>query len=225
MAYLMRGALMEYGSDFMGPLPNVIIFQFNPENLTRNIQIPQRPTGASARETSQAGEVPVEKITLTAHFNAADQLGQDKPLARLAGIGPQLAALEKMVHPKGMLSGLIGKAIDAIGDAILGGSGTDTEAVQPIPREAFPRILFLWGLTRVLPVIIDSMSITEKQFDNMLNPVQAEVSIGLSVINIDPCSDDWLGKGAQEYSNLAKDALAVANLANTVEQVVDLIPF
>lgn len=225
MVYLMRGALIEYGSDFMGPLPNVVIFQFNPESLTRNIEIPQRPTGASARETSQAGEVPVEKITLTAHFNAADQLNQNKPLARLAGIGPHLAALEKMVHPKGKLSGLIGEAIDAIGDAILGSRGTDAEAVQPIPREIFPRILFLWGLTRVLPVIIDSMSITEKQFDHVLNPVQAEVSLGLSIINVDPCSDDWVGKGAQEYSSLAKDALAVANLANTAEQVIDLIPF
>jgi hypothetical protein len=225
MAYLMRGALIEYGSDFMGPLPNVVIFQFNPENLTRNIQIPQRPTGASARETSQAGDVPVEKITLTAHFSAADQLGQNKPLARLAGIGPQLAALEKMVHPKGKLTGLIGKAVDAIGAAIGDSNVTNAEAVQPIPREAFPRILFLWGLTRVLPVIIDSMNITEKQFDALLNPVQAEVSVGLSVINVDPCSDDWVGKGAQEYSNLAKDALAMANLANTVEQVVDLIPF
>ena len=73
MAYLLRGALIEYKSDFLGPLPNVVIFQFNPESLTRNLQIPSRPTGATSRETNQAGEVPVEKITLTAHFSAADR--------------------------------------------------------------------------------------------------------------------------------------------------------
>ena len=49
MPYLLKGALIEYGSDFLGPIPNVVIFQFNPESMTRNIQIPPRPTGASRR--------------------------------------------------------------------------------------------------------------------------------------------------------------------------------
>ena len=46
MAFLLKGALIEYGSDFLGPLPNVVIFQFNPEQVTRTLEIPQRPTGA-----------------------------------------------------------------------------------------------------------------------------------------------------------------------------------
>lgn len=224
MPYLLKGALIEYGSDFLGPIPNVVIFQFNPESLSRNIQIPTRPTGATSRETGQAGEIPVEKITLTAHFSAADKLGSNNILARALGIGPQLAALEQMVHPSAKISGLIGEAIDAIGDAIFGGDD-DSAPTQPIPRENYPRILFIWGLTRVLPVIIESMSITEQQYDNILNPVQAEVALGLSVIAIDPCSDDVVAKGALEYSNLAKEAKAIANLANTAQQVVDLIPF
>ena len=223
MPYLLRGALIEYGSDFLGPLPNVVIFQFNPETLTRNIQIPPRPTGVSSRETSQAGDIPVEKITLTAHFNAADQLNTNNPLARAFGIGPWLAALEKMVHPAGKISGLIGKAIDAIGDAISHGGKKNPR--QPIPREKYPRILFIWGLTKVLPVIIESMSITERQYDFLLNPIQAEVSLGLAVMTIDPCSDDKVAKGAIEYSNLAKEAQAILNLANTAQQTVDLIPF
>lgn len=222
MSYLLRGALIEYGSDFLGPIPNVLIFQFNPESLTRRIQIPPRPTGAKSREVSQAGEIPVEKITLSAHFSAADQLNKDNALARAFGIGPQLAALEKMVHPAGKISGLISGAIDAIGDAISGG---DDNPTQPIPREKYPRILFIWGLTKVLPVVIESMSITEQHFDYKLNPIQAEVSIGLSVITVDMCSDDLIAKGAQEYSNLAKEAQAMANLANTAQQVVELIPF
>ena len=223
MSYLLRGALIEYGSDFLGPIPNVVIFQFNPESLTRNMEIPRRPTGAGSRETSQAGEVPVEKITLTAHFSAADQLNRDNPLARAFGIGPRLAALEKMVHPAGKISGLIGEALDAIGSAISGGG--DSSPTQPIPRENYPRILFIWGLTRVLPVVIDSMSFTEQQFDPLLNPIQAEVTLGLSVIHVDSCSDDMIAKGAMEYSNLAKDAQAMTNLANTVQQAAEIIPF
>lgn len=223
MSYLLRGALIEYGSDFLGPIPNVVIFQFNPESLSRSIEIPQRPSGSGSRETDQAGEVPVEKINLKAYFSAADKLKDNNVLARAVGIGPQLAALERMARPVGAINGTIGQAIDAVGDAISkGGTG---ESTQLIARENYPRILFIWGLTRILPVTIDLMSIDEKEFDHNLNPVLAEVSLGLTVKIVDPHSDDMVGKGASEYSELAKDAQAVANLANTVSQATDLIPF
>ena len=219
---LLRGALIEYGTSLIGPIPNMVIFQFNPESLSRTLQIPPRPTGPTMRETSQAGEKTFERIVFKAHFSAANMLDEDKVLAKLFGIGPQLAALEKMVLPSSKIAGLIGATIDAIGDAI-GGGGDDAPA-QPIPREKYPRILFIWGLTRVLPVTIDSMSISELEYDAILNPLRAEVDITLSVINVDDCSDDVLAKGALEYSTIAKEAMAIANLANTAEQIVDLIP-
>jgi hypothetical protein len=218
---LLRGALIEYASDFFGPLPNLVIFQFNPDTLTRNISIPDRPTGASSRETSQAGEIPVERITLTAHFSAADQLNTGNIIAENLGIGPQLAALEKMVYPSNLIGGLLGEALDKIGDA-LGFGGGDDIAKQPIPREKYPQILFIWGKTRVLPVLLESMSITEQQYDSSLNPIQAEVALGLAVAS-NP--DDKVGKGALKYSNIAKEAQAIVNLANTVELAIDLIPF
>jgi hypothetical protein len=220
---LLRGALIEYGTDLIGPIPNVVIFQFNPESLTRTLQIPQRPTGPTQRETTQAGEKTFEKIAFKAHFDAADLLDEGKALARLFGIGPQLAALEKMVLPSSKIAGLIGAAIDAIGDALGLGGGDDAPA-QPIPREKYPRILFIWGPTRILPVTIDSMSISELEYDSVLNPLRAEVDLTLSVIAVDDCSDDVLAKGALEYSTIAKEAQAIANLANTAEQIVDLIP-
>lgn len=221
MGFLMRGALIEYGSDFMGPIPNVVIFQFNPETLTRTVQIPPRPTSGTARETTQAGEPAVEKITLKASFSAADEFGENKALARLFGVGTRLAALEKMVYPSDDLLGAIGAAIGALTGAL----GGDTDPRQPIPREKYPRILFIWGVYRVLPVVLESMSITEQQYDFLLNPVQAEVSITMAVNANDKCSDDVVAKGAMMYSNMAKDAQAMANLANTAEQIVELIPF
>lgn len=227
MGFLMRGALIEYGSDFMGPIPNVVIFQFNPETLTRSLQIPPRATSGTSRETTQAGEPAIEKISLKASFSAADEFGDNKVLARLFGVGTRLAALEKMVHPASALSDLIGAAIGAAADAIgIGGDKDDGgEPRQVIPREKYPRILFIWGPFRILPVVLESMSITEQQYDFLLNPIQAEVSISMAVNAIDKCSDDEVGKGALWYSNLAKDAQAMANLANTAEQIVELIPF
>jgi hypothetical protein len=218
---LLRGALIEYASDFFGPLPNLVIFQFNPDTLSRNISIPERPTGATSRETSQAGNIPVERITLTAHFSAADKLNTGNIIAQELGIGPQLAALEKMVYPSNLIGELLGEALDKIGDA-LGLERDDDIPKQPIPREKYPRILFIWGKTRVLPVLLESMSITEQQYDSSLNPIQAEVSLGLAVAS-NP--DDKVGKGALKYSNLAKEAQAIVNLANTVELAIDLILF
>jgi hypothetical protein len=223
MPYLLRGALIEYGSGLIGPIPNIVIFQFNPESLTRNLRIPPRPAGATARERTQAGERTFESISLKAHFSAADMLNDDKVLARLFGIGPQLSALEKMVHPSAKLAGLLGAALDAVAGA-LGGGGAEPPT-QPIPREKFPRLLFIWGLTRILPVTIDGMRISELEYDFMLNPVRAEVDLELTVNAIDSCSDDHLAKGALEYTTIAKEAQAIANLANTAEQIVELIPF
>jgi len=220
---MLRGALIEYGAGLVGPIPNVVIFQFNPESLSRTLQIPSRPTGATQRETTQAGEKTFEKISFKAHFSAANMLADDKVLARMFGIGPQLSALEKMVQPSAKLAGLIGAALDAIGDAV-GLGGGDQPPAQPIPREKFPRTLFIWGITRVLPVTIDSLTISELEYDALLNPLRAEVDLTLTVIAVDDCSDDVLAKGALEYTTMAKEAQAIANLANTAEQIVELIP-
>ena len=224
MPYLLRGALIEYRTDLIDPIPNIVIFQFNPETLTRTMQVPARPSGANARETSQAGEKTIEKISFKAQFSAADELADNKVLARAFGVGPRLAALEKMVNPSAILAGAIGAALDAIGDA-LGLGGDDEAPSQPIPREKVPRILFIWGLTRVLPVTITSMRIAEMQYDFLLNPTRADVDIELSVIASDPCSDDKLAAGALTYTTIAKEAQAIANLANTAEQIVELVPF
>ena len=126
------------------------------------------------------------------------------------------------MNPSAEIAGLIGAAIDAIGKAIFGGKGDPPG--QAIPREKYPKIIFIWGLTRVLPVVIDSMRISELEYDSLLNPIRAEVDIELTVNAVDSCSDDKLAKGALKYSTIAKEAQAIANLANTAEQIVELIP-
>ena len=78
----------------------------------------------------------------------------------------------------------------------------------------------------MLPVIIESMNITEQKYDHNLNPVQAEVSLGLAVMSGDPCSDDVVARGALAYSNLAKEEQAMANVVSTVyEQIEEIVEF
>ncbi|TDR44860.1 hypothetical protein DFR29_10541 [Tahibacter aquaticus] len=229
---LLRGVLVEYSGEFLGPIPNIVIFQFNPEQITRTIGIPQPRAAAPGanqprqREPSRTSAPPTESISVTARFSAADDLGAGgarSAIPRVFGVGPQLAALEKMVYPAGPLSGLLGKAIDAIGDA-LGGGGDDAPE-RPIPPETLPRILFIWGVTRVLPVRVKSMSITEQKFDAFLNPVQAEVQIGLDVMTFAASSSDTIGQGALMYSRGARDAQAILNLAGVVAPAVEIVLF
>ncbi|MGH8499872.1 MAG: hypothetical protein ACRERV_13865, partial [Methylococcales bacterium] len=197
--FFLRGALVEYGGDFLGPIPNLVVFQFNPEELARTINIPAAPgagNAAGAKAAAKANEAagvsgpPNESFTVTAKFSAADDLGKGgavSAIPRIFGIGPQIAALEKMVYPAGPLSGLLGQALDAVGSVSVSAGGVSASAgtktsTLPTPRQSVPRILFIWGYNRVLPVRISSMSITEQKFDAFLNPVQAEVQIGLDIL-------------------------------------------
>jgi hypothetical protein len=222
VSYLLKGALVEYGVGLASKLPNIVIFQFNPETITRTLEIPPRPSGASLREVNQAGEIPVEKISLVAHFTTQADTTRTNPVSIAVGIGPQLAALDKLVRPSGPLSGLINKAVDKIASLV---TSSDSGATQSIPREAYPRLLFVWGATRVLPVTIDSLSVVEKQYDALLNPTLAEVTITMTAITPDPCSDDPIAKGAFIYSQGARDALALANQFENTLQILDIIHF
>jgi len=226
----LRGILLEYGGALLGPIPNLVVFQFNPEQMTRTLTIPGRraaPEGAGAqpqRESHATSAPPAESFSVTAHFSAADDLGDGGAVSvipRLFGVGPQLAALEKMVYPP-QTTGLIGAAIDAVGAAL--SSGGSSAPTTPRPRERVPSILFIWGPSRVLPVSITSMTITEKKYDVLLNPVQAEVQIGLEVA-VRPPDDDPIAQGALKYTNLIKDTQATLNLTKAVEYAADIIPF
>lgn len=222
LTYLLKGALVEYNIGLASRIPNIVVFQFNPETITRTLEVPARPSGASLREVNQAGEIPVEKISLVAHFSAQEEVARMNPISAVAGIGPQLAALDKLVRPIGPISGLINKAVDKIGSLVGGGDGA---ATQSIPREAYPRLLFVWGATRVLPVTIDSLSVVEKQYDALLNPTLAEASITMTAITPDPCSSDPIAKGAYTYSQYARDALALSNTYESTLQILDIVHF
>lgn len=226
----MRGALIEYSGQFLGPIPNIVIFQFNPETLSRTITIPQAAAANNSaanrpkREVATTEAPAVESFTITAQFSAADDLGNGGAVSvvpRLFGVGPQLAALEKMVYPVTTQGGLIGAAIDAIGSALSSSAGA--APTRPVPPQKVPRLLFIWGPSRVLPVRITSMSINEKQYDMLLNPIEAEVQIGLSVVST-PSPADAIAVGAWGYSQMIKDTQATLNLAKVIEFAVDLIP-
>ncbi len=77
---------------------------------------------------------------------------------------------------------------------------------------------------------VTALSITEKLYDPIfLNPTHADVQIGLKVLTPEELKwvDDPLGplaKGAYAYSQKLRQALALANLANSVGDIIGMLP-
>ena len=81
---LIKGALI--GVDPLNPLASIVVFQYNPDTLTRRLE---------ARAVSQEGDrgeafrltgAPKETITLSIEVDATDQLELGNPLAVTMGL-------------------------------------------------------------------------------------------------------------------------------------------
>jgi hypothetical protein len=168
---LLKGAIV--GLDPGNPLASVVVFQYNPETMTRTLQAQTAGEGGIF-ETERLKGAPVETIKFDAEIDATDQLETADGTATSMGIYPQLSALEMLIYPKSAL---------ITANTILLALGT-IEIVPPVG----PLTLFIWGLKRVLPVRLTEFSITEEAHDINLNPTRAKVSLGLRVLSYNDLS-------------------------------------
>ena len=150
----------------------VIALQYNPDTLTRTLQLQAVGEAGDRLEALRFKGPPNETIKLDAEIDATDQLefpDQNTTAAQL-GIFPQLAALESIVYPTS-------NQLQASNS--LAGSGT----IEIAPAEA-PLTLFVWSKNRTMPVRITDFSVTEEAFDPALNPIRAKVSLGMRVLTV-----------------------------------------
>ena len=161
-----KGAII--GLDPLNPLASVIIFQYNPDMLTRTITAQTSGGNADRGEALRLKGPPQEKISLDVDIDATDQLEKADPQATSLGIYPTLASLEMLLYPKSVLT---------IANEVLAAAGV----IEIIPPEA-PLTLFVWGVKRVLPVRLTQFTITEEAFDPSLNPIRAKVKLDLQVL-------------------------------------------
>ncbi|HMQ33826.1 MAG TPA: hypothetical protein PKD53_24040, partial [Chloroflexaceae bacterium] len=103
---------------------------------------------------------------------------------------------------------------------LFGLSGGD--APYQLPPERLPTVLFFWGPFRILPVAMTSLSIEETEYDQLLNPLRAQVSVSLQVLTPSQLSGDDLARGAYDYSQGVKEVMAALNLANAAGLGVSL---
>jgi|ERR1043166_333747 hypothetical protein len=163
---LQKGALISM--DPLNPMASVVVFQYNPDTLTRTISPQGAGEGADKAEVLRLKAPPQETIKLDVEIDATDQLEQAKDPARSMGIYPALASLEMMLYPK---------SAAVIANEVLLNFGI----IEVIPPEA-PLTVFAWSLKRVVPVKLTDLSITEEAFDPNLNPIRAKASLGLRVL-------------------------------------------
>jgi hypothetical protein len=175
----------------------VIVLQYNPDSLSRSLQI--KAFSGESGDRSEALRLtgpPVETIKLDAEIDATDQLEFPDQNANAVqfGIFPQLAALETIVSPT---------SAQLLANNALAQSGT----LEIVPMET-PLTLFVWSKQRILPVRLADLSVTEEAFDPALNPIRAKVSLGMRVLTVDDLG--FAHKGGSLFLNAlqAKEQLA-----------------
>jgi hypothetical protein len=199
---LLKGALVAYESQEEGPGPNIIVFQYNPEQLSRTLAHRVAPREASnvggAREdVLRVQGPPVETIALSILLNAADQLADRHPTTVALGLYPALAALEMLLYPP---------SAQVTFNRTLTKAGTAQICAADVPL-----VLFVWGPSRVVPVRLTSFSITEEAFDPRLNPIQARVELGMQVLTYMELKESTIGYNAYLATQIQKEVFASMN--------------
>ncbi|HEY5912265.1 MAG TPA: hypothetical protein VJA21_16810 [Verrucomicrobiae bacterium] len=215
---LLKGALVVFESQKPGPPPRVIVFQYNPEQLTRSLAhraAPPEPSnvGGAREDSFRVLGPPVETINLSVVLNAADQLEEPdrNPEVVVSGLHPALAALELLLYPPST-------------QVLLNRTLAQAGKVQVCPAD-LPLTLLVWGKSRAVPVRLTSFSIAEEAFDPKLNPIQAKVDLGMRVLTYMELKEDTLGFGAYIAYQAQKEVLARLVRPGTSASVIrGLIP-
>jgi hypothetical protein len=198
---LLKGGLVQVDPDTSTVL-RVIGLQFNPDSLSRSVQLQATGESGDRSEALRLKGAGVETIKLEVEIDATDYL-DDPDSNRTAvdlGIHPQLAALEELVQPR---------ADDLQANDALAASGV----LEVLPVEA-PLTLFVWSKQRVVPVRVTDLSITEEAFDVALNPIRAKVSLGLRVLSVDDLG--FRHRGGSLFMAHLRNKEALAGRASSV---------
>ena len=237
----MKGALVSFMPTFIGSLPNVVVFQYNPETITHTwtAVTPSTSYPKAEGDPLASGGVPGESFSFKLSLDANDMIadgGSNPVAARLAsasGVYTRLAALEMLQYPSEAFSGtsLVGTvsasiSLSELNTSVSGGSSARSTTV---PSSDLPAVLFVWGPQRILPVRVTELSITETLYDAVLNPIHADVSITLRVLTLQEINGmagelKQIAQVAYAYSQGLRQVQAVANLGDAAASIIGMLP-
>ncbi len=211
----LKGALVVFEAAI--PVPtNLIVFQYNPEEVKRRIGSARRSSeeGREGGGGPQAMLPPQETFELEIELDAADQLEfpGENPLTVATGLHPTLAALELLLYPPSDQI-ILNKVLTLAGASILRSARS-------------PFVLLVWGPARVLPVLATGLRIQEQAFDQLLNPIRAEVTLSLRALSYRELQAIGGPAGTLGLVNqIAKEVLARLNGVNAALNVTVGVSF
>ncbi len=167
---LLKGAIVSVDPN-TGIPRGTINLQYNPDEISRSLKPQSVGDQPDRTEILRLKGPPIETIKCSVEIDATDQLAAGDANAVAHGIQPQLAALELLVYPSSDVL-IANEALSFVG------------TIEILPMES-ALTLFVWSKSRVTPVRITDIDITEEAFDPQLNPIRAKVSLGMRVLNID----------------------------------------
>lgn len=194
---LLKGAIVSLEPNIGIPL-GIITFQYNPDEVTRSLKPQSVGSEPDRTEIFRLKGPPIETIKCAVEIDATDQLAGGDPITTALGIQPQLAALELLVYPSSAV---------LIANEVLSFVGT----IEILPMES-ALTLFVWSKTRITPVLITDLDITEEAFDPQLNPIRAKVSLGMRVLNVNDVGFLTPAGALYMVYQLEKEALALLSL-------------
>jgi hypothetical protein len=166
---LQKGAIISLDPT-LGIKQGTISLQYNPESITRSLKPQTVGDQPDRTEILRLTGPPVETISCTVEIDATDQLAAGDSNAMSFGIQPQLAALEMLIYPSSTTL-IINEALTLLG------------TIEILPSES-NLTLFAWSKSRITPVRVTDLEITEEEFDPQLNPIRAKVKLGMRVLNV-----------------------------------------
>jgi hypothetical protein len=166
---LRKGAIVSLDATTGIPL-GTINLQYNPDSMTRSLKPQSVGEEPDRSEILRLKGPPIETINCEIEIDATNQLAASDPIAMSLGIQPQLSALELLVYPSSAV---------LIANEVLSLVGT----IEILPMESALTV-FVWSATRITPVRITDLKITEEAFDPQLNPIRAKVSLDMRVLNV-----------------------------------------
>jgi hypothetical protein len=236
---LLQGALISFPSTggLGPPLPNVIVFQMNPETITHawtEAAAPQPPPGDTTTHVNALAVTgaPGESFSFTLMLDSDEQQSDASTdpvgasLASASGVYTRLSALELLQFPS---SSPLSNLVTAAANALTQGTSSSASSTQPVPASQVPVVLFVWGPLRVLPVRVTALSITEKLYDEALNPTHAEAQVTLTVLTPQDLATvqppmGAIANAAYSYTQALRQAQAIANLAESASNILGMLP-
>lgn len=177
----------------------VLHFQHNPETMTRTRQgrweaRSQRRSGTpspserTSRGAQGSGAVNAEseQITLKLVFDATEAILAARSQAADVGVLPELAFFE----------------VTTLGKESQGGAGARPAGSQRSQAVRPDELLLVLGSSRVFPVVITNVTITEQKFTPQLVPVRAEVDLRLTVL--EPGESAYAGWITRAFGDLVR---------------------